>query len=498
MNFTQFNEGFYQTLSSIVSSDRLVNGVPEPNEQKTGKGPFSIQHTPGTVAFATLAGGPLRAFASNIQGPGVNEYIWALAGPNLYIVDPLGVPTLIGTVAFSGGAQVIPAQIIACAAPGVPQNGVFVLSEGQGYYATISPPAVVPVTLPVAFARTATYMDTYVIISDVDSRDFYISAVGDPTSWNPLDVATKEGAPDFLQGVYATQELLFLVGLETTEIWYDSGAANFPFQRYPGGGVLQIGTTDPYSIQKVGDAVMWVARSDQGDNFIVMLRGLQYQRVSNFAIEAMLGVGATGAGIAYSYEENGHFFYILNSAVIPGGIDTTLGYDMSSNQWHERGLLDTIPVNGPPTFHRQNWQYHVMGFFASGAAAGHYVGGTGVGTDTQAIIYRQQMNIFDYAGLPKVVMRIAPHIISEEDRLRIDHYVLDNDKTSASVINLLWSLDGGQTWGNTHTRTSPSGQSRTIWRQLGSARDRVFCQWSQTACKQVWAAVYINEMPPAR
>ncbi len=498
MNFTQFSEGFYQTWSSVVSCDRLVNGIPEPNEAKTGKGPFSIMGVPGIAPFATCAGGPIRALAANIQGPGVNEYIWAIAGPNLYIVDPTGTPTLIGNVAWAGGLQVIPAQIIPCAAPGNPQNGAFILSDGQGYYATISPPAITPVVLPVGFARTATYMDTYVIISDVDSRNFYISAVGDPTSWNPLDVGTKEGAPDFLQAVYATQELLFLVGLETTEIWYDSGAANFPFQRYPGGGVLQIGTTAPYSISKVGDAVMWAARSDQGQNFIVMLRGLQYQRVSNFAVEAFLGGGSSGAGVSYGYEENGHFFYIMNSAVPEGGFNTTFGYDMSSNQWHERGLLDTVSPNAPPTFKPQNWQIHVNAFYASGNATGHYVGGTGIGTDTEGIIYRQDMSINDFAGTPKAVMRIAPHICNEQERIRIDRYILDNDKTSAPVINLLWSLDGGVTWGNTHTRTSPSGQSRTIWRQLGSARDRVFCQWSPTACKQVWAAVYLNDAPPAK
>lgn len=487
MLFDSFTAGGYKALSGQIATDRCVNLYPEQVQSGTGKAKYALLGAPGTTVYVTLAGGPIRALASSIQGSGVNEYLIAIAGANVYKVDNIAGATLLGTVLFAGGAQVIPAQIIP-----YNQNKAFILSDGLGYIADLLANTITPVTLPIGFARTATTLDTYMMISDVASRNFYISAPGDPTSWNPADVATKEANPDFLQQVFASSELLWLFGLETTEIWYNSGAALFPFQRYPGGGVLEVGTAFLYSICKVGDALMWVGRDGRGQNVVYMARGLQYQRVSNHAVEAALNsvLNGAGVGVAYSYQENGHFFYVLNSGVIPSGIDITWVYDMATNMWHERGLWDGS------AYHRQNWQYHTMAYFAS-TNVGHYVAGTGVSGDTSGIVYRQQMNIYDFNGSAKRVLRVSPHLTGEQRRVRYNNVILDLDKASNPVLNLRSSNDGGTNFGATHTITAPNGESRAIWRNLGSARDKVIEISSQTACLQAWAAAYVNERAPA-
>lgn len=487
MLFDSFCGRAYKSLSGQITTDRAVNLYTEQVQSGTGKAHFCLLSAPGTRAFATLAGGPIRALASSIQGPGLNEYIVAVVGASIYKIDGLATATMLGgAVAFSGGAVASPAQLI----PYAP-NKLFLLSEGQGYVIDVALNTAVPVVLPVSFANSVTTLDTYMIISDVDSRNFYISAVGDPTSWNPLDVASKEGNPDFLQGVFAANELLFLYGLETTEIWDDSGAANFPFQRYPGGGVLEIGTTHIISVCKVGDAVMWVGRDARGTNVVYMARGLQYQRVSDHAVEAAINIGnldGFDAGFAHSYQENGHFFYVLNSS--NGIAKTTWVYDMTTNMWHERARWTGTEYTA------QNWQNHTMAFYSSGPK-GHYVGGTGVGTDTQGIIYYQAMNLFDFDGQVKRVMRVAPHLTGEQRRVRYDNVILDLDKTSNPVLNLRSSNDGGANYGVVHTITAPDRESRAIWRNLGSARDKVIEISSETACLQAWAACYVNEKAPA-
>ncbi len=213
MLFDSFCGRSYFSISGQVTTDDVFNLYPEQVQSQTGKARFCLLGVPGTRLFVTLAGGPIRALASSIQGPGLNEYIVAVAGASIYKIDAMGTATMLGgAVAFSGGAVAHPAQLI----PYAP-NKLFLLSEGQGYDIDVSANTAVPVVLPVSFANSVTTLDTYMIISDVDSRNFYISAVGDPTTWNPLDVATKEGAPDFMQGVFAANELLFLFGLETTE-----------------------------------------------------------------------------------------------------------------------------------------------------------------------------------------------------------------------------------------------------------------------------------------
>lgn len=495
MLFDAFCGPSYLSNSPIITSDDAYNLYCQQVESNTGKSHFSLLSVPGTRSFATVAGGPLRAMAYSEQGPGIDEVLVVIAGPNVYKIDSTGASTLLGTVAFTGGGQVIPAQIIPCQVPTLLQ-AAFILSEGQGYIADFVANTITPVTLPVSFASTATYLDTYIIISNVDSRDFYISAVGDPTSWNPLDVATKEAAPDFLQGVFAANELLFLFGLETTEIWYDSGAANFPFTRYPGGGVWESGTVDPYSICKVGDAVIWTQRSARGQNAVYMARGLQFQRISNHAVEVLLqGAASVGsaAGVAYTYEENGHFFYVLNTSTAPGGLDITIVYDMTTNMWHKRGLWDGT------NYHRQPWQYCQFAFYApsNSQATCHYVGGTGVGTDTTAIIYQMNMALYDFDGAAKRCMRVSPHLTGEMTRTRYNNVILDLDRSSSPVLDLQTSNNGGKTFGVVHTitanPTAADGQARAIWRNLGSGRDKVIMISSQTPCLQAWAACYVNE-----
>lgn len=480
MLFDSFTGQSYRALSGQVATDRAVNLYAERVESNTGKAHYCLLSVPGIRAFVTLNGGPIRALSESNQ-PTVANWLFALAGPNLYKIDMNGTATLMGAVASNS----TPAQIIPYSS-----DKLFVLSAGQAYAVTVSSNTIVPIVLPIAYAQTATYIDTYMVVSDIATPHFYISAVGDPTSWNALDVATKEASPDPLQAVFAANELLFLFGLETTEIWYDSGAANFPFQRYPGGGVWEEGTSYAWSICKVGDAIMWTGRDGRGQNIVFMARGLQYQRVSNHPIESLLGTNAIkGETLAYSYEENGHFFYVINNPT--GDMDITLVYDLTTGMWHERGTFDGT------NYHRQTWSFHAAAFFES-TATGHYVGGSGIPSDTAGTVYLQQMDIFDFNGFGKRVMRISPHLTGEQRRVRYNNFVLDCDKTVASAIALRSSNDGGQTYGVEHVVTTvPNSESRVIFRNVGSARDKVFMVYSFTPCLQAWAAAYVNERAPA-
>lgn len=469
---------FYTQLSPNATIDEAINLYPEKVEQTVGKSPFTLYGAPGTRAFVTLNGGAIRALASSVVQIGFQEYIIAVANDHVYIVDDAANATLLGLTT--------PGRLPAWIVPYTPNN-FFLLCDGLGYIGTISPPSLVPQALPTGFASSATFLDQYIIISDVNTRQFYISAVGDPTTWNPLDVATKEAAPDNLLGVFAANELLWLFGLATTEIWYNSGAAAFPFQRYPGGGVIETGTTAQWSICKVGESIMWVGRDQRGQAVVYKANGLQPERVSNHAVEEQLN-DEDNPGlseiIAYSYQENGHFFYVMNTAVTPN-IDITWVYDFTTGMWHKRGLFDGTD------YHRQTWMHHTYAFFVS-VSVGHYVGGNGSDSDTTGTIYKQGMNIFDYDGEPKRVLRRAPHMTDDLNRTRFDRLRLDLQRTSNPIVTMRQSNDGGQNFGNLHTRTTPSGQSRLIWRQPGSARDKVFEMYSDTACLQAWAGAYVD------
>jgi hypothetical protein len=79
-----------------------------------------------------------------------------------------------------------------------------------------------------------TYIDTYYVVCQPATNLFYISANFDGTTWDGADVASKEGYPDDIAAIRADHEQLWILGDEMSgEVWLDTGAALFPFQRDP-------------------------------------------------------------------------------------------------------------------------------------------------------------------------------------------------------------------------------------------------------------------------
>jgi hypothetical protein len=85
-------------------------------------------------------------------------------------------------------------------------NGTTImLVDGQfGYtYNTSTTPFAQIVDVDYVAANTVTWQDQYFIQDKVSSGRFYISALGDPTSWAALDFANAEANPDNLVRVIA-------------------------------------------------------------------------------------------------------------------------------------------------------------------------------------------------------------------------------------------------------------------------------------------------------
>src|SRR5690606_21015392 len=92
------------------------------------------------------------------------------------------------------------------------------------------------ITDPVFLGFTAAdvaFLDGYFIFRIPNSQRFFNSGLNALT-FNALDVATAEGAPDNLNGLMVNLRNIFLPGTLSSEIWYD--AANdvgSPFSRAP-------------------------------------------------------------------------------------------------------------------------------------------------------------------------------------------------------------------------------------------------------------------------
>jgi len=341
-------------------------------------------------------------------------------------------------------------------------------------------------TVTGAIGGTGASLDTYGIAAPAHSRKVYISALNNFGSWQTIDENDKEGYPDNILAMLADHEELYLFGdLESTEIWQDTGAANFPFQRMQG-GLMHFGLAAQYTPVRLGmNGVAWLAWSaNRGGVQAVYAQGFVPQRVSTHAIEQVWrGYSRLDDAIAYSYMEDGHDFWVIH---FPSG-DATWVYDYTASQqtgmpmWHQRGYWDgaTLDGNGQPVLHRQLQMCHTYGYLSdshSGSptyiAPEHYVGDY-----TSGNVYLQSLTNWTDNGKPIVRQRACPHQSQENLRTFYSRFQLDAEVGNQDIaVTFDYSRDFGHTFINAITLTAPATGGyiqRLIWRRLGNARDLV-------------------------
>ena len=105
-----------------------------------------------------------------------------------------------------------------------------------------------------------------------------------------------------------------------------------------------------------------------------------------------------------------------------------------------------------------------------------------IGDRLSGKIYRQSMDLYDFAGENIHRIRVSPHIQDEKRNVSYSNFELDME-TGVGVgfdspqIVLRYSDDGGHSWSNEKWCSIGSVgkyKNRARWSRLGSARDRVF------------------------
>jgi hypothetical protein len=198
---------------------------------------------------------------------------------------------------------------------------------------------------------------------------------------------------------------------------------------------------------------MWLGRDRRGQAQVLAGRG---QRISTRAIEERFEGRDLDQARAFSFSDGGQHFYCLN---VPS-LDTTLVYDRTFGQWHERAeLVDGEYAKWRPTCHA----------FAYGE---HWFGAE------DGKLYRSDKSVHTFAGDPIVRDRVVPVISSpNRGRLRFPLVELVCEKATAATVMLRWSDDNGATWSNWHeSSTGDIGKhgQRVRFNRTGSAFDRVF------------------------
>jgi hypothetical protein len=443
------------TLQTVnYDCQRTINLFPQINEIGTGKERevASFLTTPGLTLLQTLATDPIRGIYV-----GSNNVLYVAAGNKVYSLSDTYVATELGTLlTYEGNVSFADNGITLAIVDGVDGYGI---TMSSGSFAVFADP-------DFKAADKVVYQDGYFIFNEKGTGRFFISELNS-IDFEALEFATAEGNPDNIISIISDHRDLWLLGTQSVEVFYNSGNADFPFERIQG-AFIEHGCAAPFSVCKMNNEVYWIGADNQGNGVVYKARGYQPQRVSTHAVElAIRGYGSLEEAVGYTYQENGHYFYVLNFA----GAPTSWVYDASTNLWHERAF--TRDGN----FERHRANYHA--FFNGKHIVGDYENGK---------IYEMSTDVYTDFGEEITRQRAAPHITSGLKRVfynsfQLDMEVgvgLDGDITTQGhdpQVMLQFSDDGGHSWSNEKwVSFGKIGKrlKRAIWRRLGYSRDRVF------------------------
>lgn len=496
----------YQSRSPILASQTLINLYSESTEGNSDEvGAF--YGTPGLIAL-TGASGAVRGL--RVAG----GMLYGVVGSTCYRVSPGYTATNLGTLPnYSGPVSII-------------DNGSQVAFAHQNgwHWIAYGGTAIAPVVNS-PNNSIMTEMDNYVIFTTDSFGQFGITALADLSSIDPLDVASAEGAPDNLVSVLADHREVWLFGENTTEIWSDTGAQFFPFERSPGGFIEQ-GCAAMFSPAKLDNSVFWLGRDRNGQGIVYRANAYIPERISTHAIEFLINQCPDLSGaIGWAYQEEGHTFYWLT---IPA-LDVSLVYDVATQGWHMRAWLDD--TTGLLHRHRAN----CYAFFNNAHVVGDWENGTlyqmslDVGNDNGTEIYRERAFEvpdsenkrirMDYLELMAITGDgVTPIVLPGGEGTIGDNWTWDSGdltfdsglatfdgfsgvgsgggETIIPAPSQVWmqlSKDGGRTWGYKRFQSLAAlGQTvaRLRWRHMGMGRNIVIRFGTTMSSRVHWANAY--------
>ena len=454
MRFQGFIGPSNEVQSVNADAQRTLNLFLEENKYGTSKEGerFILAPTPGLTLLATLATSVFRGAHTASNGT-----LFVVAGNKFYSVDSSWTATERGTLNTDTGPV------------SMADNGTYVIlvdgTDGFTWnidtstFATISDVDFEP-------ADTVTFQDGYFILNQSGTGFFFISGLNDVT-FDALDFEGVDGRPDNVVAVISVNQNVYVFGDQSIEVYYNSGNADFPFERIQG-AVISFGCLAAHSIKNLQGSIFWLGGDDTGSGVVYQMQGYQPMRVSGSSLEAKLrGVteAQREAATAWVYQQSGHSFYCLN---VPG-IDSTWCYDTTTQSWHERTYLTAFGDKR----HRAEvaalaYGVNVVGDYETGQL--FKLDPTEYTDNTQAIARE----------------RIAPHMSASLKRLyhrsiQIDMETgvgLDGSGQGTDPLGMLsYSDDGGHTWSNEKFASlGKIGEynKRVRFNRLGASRDRLY------------------------
>ena len=470
-----FNGSSYEGFAIDANYQRTVNWYVEPDQ--SGFDNPILYPTPGLSSFTSAGSGPIRA--SIVLG----TLLYVVSADTLYSVTTGGTATSRGTLTTNSGRcemahDGVDILIVDGTDAYVYETDTTTFStitdSGDGNYDADFP----------AGATTVIEIDGYFVVNDPNKTNavsapgaFFISGLRDALSWNALDYAVAENKWDDIVAIRKANGQLWLVNENSTEVYYNSGNADFPFDPIES-AVIEYGSIAGATCVAVDNSIIWLSQTDYGDGQVVRNDGYQITKISTDALDSAIdGYSDISDALAFAYQYKGRTFYVLTFPTA----DKTWLYDVTTGMWSQWSY------NGDDARHLSNCyarfnQTHV------------------VGSATDGQLYTLSATAYDDDGTTITRLRQTPHIHGNGKTLHIPrvHVVFEQGVGTVSVTDpqamLQWSKDRGHTWGSEQWRDVLGNVGEyslsSTWRRIGQCESIIFRLKITDAVKAVVVGAY--------
>jgi hypothetical protein len=339
--------GAYESQSVPADAQRCINLYLE--QDKEGGVPAALYGIPGMHAEFTLPKGPCRGVSF------MNGQTFMVSGDTLYEVTG-GSPVALGQIQTSLGPVSMANN----------DNQLMIVDGVAGYiYGAPTLGVIADPDFPNGVTQVA-WEGQFFIVGTDGSKQFFISKLGDGSTWDGLDFASAENKPEIIVSFIVHHDRLLIFTEDGAEQWVNTGGALFAFSR-DNGSSIEVGCEARDSVVTMNNGVYWLGRDRDGGGMVYALQGGVPQRISTHAIESVLQHASVRSdAYAIAYQQGGHSFYCLT---VPS-LERTFVYDAATQKWAERA--EWISASGSyrrwhPRFHLYDGRKHIVTDWQSGA-----------------------------------------------------------------------------------------------------------------------------------
>jgi hypothetical protein len=450
MRIKGFCGGSYQAQSPLADSERTINFYPENSEDTDSTTDMSLYPTPGVrvVTAGTISPGFAHAAFDGRE--------FAVFGNQFVEISQAGVRTVRGAVTLGDTPATLSYN-------GKAGQQVLVTAGRNAYIYNTVTNAFTQVAALNGIATMGDMLDGYFLVMAASTSTWYFSNLNDGLTWNTgVNFVKRSAASDPWVALKVVGKFIWLLGSDTSEVWYDAGTFPLPFAPYAP-TIIPFGCVAPFSPEVLNGVLFWVG----SDHDILMASGFSPQVISTYGLSNVLtGYSTLADAVGDSYTSRGHGFYM--ASFLSGNV--THCYDMNTQLWHERDTWiseESRYTAWRPRFHAEVFNEHRM-LDSSGSAV--YTMEESVTTDVDERSIRR--------------LRRSPCMYKDNERIFVDGLELEmeiglgtsNAPADNPQVMLRQSMDGGKTWGIEHWRSAGKiGEygKRVRWNRCGAGRRRV-------------------------